>query len=85
LPGLTTILCIPKANLAGGKTVKNGQVDVSDLKGNLLLTGNTDEKGEFSFKVPQKTALKIELKSGMGHQAEWIIGEKKMENWKKAT
>jgi nickel transport protein len=63
-----------QSKFSGGKTVKNGQVDVSDLEGNLLLTGNTDENGEFSFKVPEKTALKIELKAGMGHQAEWIIG-----------
>jgi nickel transport protein len=63
-----------QSKFSGGKMVKNGQVDVFDPEGNLLLKGNTDENGEFSFRVPGKTSLKIELKAGMGHQAEWSIG-----------
>jgi len=57
----------------GGKRVKSGEVVVSDLKGNKLLAGKTDEMGEFNFKTPTKTALKIEILAGMGHRGEWII------------
>jgi hypothetical protein len=32
-----------------------------------------DENGEFSFKVPEKTDLKIILIAGRGHRAEWTI------------
>ncbi len=57
----------------GGKKVKAGQVNVSDLEGNLLLTGTTDDQGEFSFKIPKKTGMKIELVAGMGHRGEWTL------------
>ena len=62
-----------QSKFGGGKMVNNGEISVFDLGGNLLLKGNTDENGDFSFKVPKKTSLKIELKAGMGHQNEWIV------------
>ena len=62
-----------QSKFSGGKRVNNGQINVYDPDGNLLLSGNTDEKGEFSFKLPGKTSLKIELLAGMGHQSEWIV------------
>lgn len=37
------------------------------------MEGKTDEKGEFAFKVPKKTDLKVALKASMGHLAEWRI------------
>jgi nickel transport protein len=46
---------------------------VKDLQGNTLLEGVTDENGEFSFRVPKREALKVVLKAGMGHMAEWTI------------
>lgn len=62
-----------EGKFAGGKTVKNGQVIVTDSAGTQLLEGRTDENGEFSFKIPQSSDLKITLIAGMGHQAEWTI------------
>jgi nickel transport protein len=62
-----------QSKFGGGKMVNNGEINVFDPEGNLLLKGNTDENGEFSFKVPQKTSLRIELNAGMGHQNEWIV------------
>ncbi len=62
-----------ESKLSGGKTVKNGKIIVYDMKGKKLLTGKTNLHGEFSFKLPQQTALRIELKASMGHGAEWLI------------
>jgi nickel transport protein len=56
-----------------GKPVKQGEIMVYDLEGDMLLSGKTDEKGKFSFKVPQKTGMKVELRAGAGHRAEWKI------------
>ena len=60
----------------GGKRVKNGEIVVKDLQGNTLLQGVTDENGEFSFKIPKREALKVILKAGMGHMAEWTPPKK---------
>ncbi len=68
-----------QSKFGGGKMVNNGEISVFDLEGNLLLKGNTDENGDFSFKVPKKTSLKIELKAGMGHQNEWIVHAEEIE------
>jgi nickel transport protein len=37
------------------------------------MDGKTNEQGEFSFKVPQKTTMRIVVKAGMGHQGEAMI------------
>ena len=62
-----------QSKFSGGKRAKNSTVVVYDKEGNQLLEGKTDEQGEFSFKVPKKTDLKIVLKASMGHLAEWTI------------
>ena len=62
-----------ESKFSGGKKVKGGEIIVYDLNGNKLLEGKTDEKGEFSFKAPKKTGMKIVLMAGMGHRAEWTI------------
>lgn len=67
-----------QSKFSGGKRVRFGDVVVSDLKGNKLLTGKTNDKGEFSFKVPAKTALRIEILAGMGHRGEWTISTKEL-------
>jgi nickel transport protein len=68
-----------QSKFGGGKMVNNGQISVFDPEGNLLVKGNTDENGEFSFDVPKKTSLRIELKAGMGHQSEWIVTAEEIE------
>ena len=62
-----------QSKFSGGKRAKNSSVIVFDSDGNKLLEGKTDENGEFSFKIPKKTALKVVLKASMGHMAEWTI------------
>jgi nickel transport protein len=62
-----------QSKFGGGKMVNNGEISVFDPERNLLLKGNTDENGEFSFTIPKKTSLRIELNAGMGHQNEWIV------------
>ncbi|MBW1707211.1 MAG: hypothetical protein JRJ86_18970 [Deltaproteobacteria bacterium] len=62
-----------ESKFSGGRRVKGGEVVVYDLDGNQLLKGKTSDKGEFSFKVPKKTGMKIVLLAGMGHRGEWTI------------
>jgi hypothetical protein len=68
-----------ESKFSGGKKVKAGKIIVTDPQGNELLKGTTDAQGEFSFKVPQKTDLKIVLLAGAGHRAEWIISAREIE------
>jgi len=64
--------------------VRRGQVQVLEPKtGQILLTGKTDDKGKFSFKIPaaaaaQKLDLKIVVEAAMGHKGEWLL---KAENY----
>ena len=62
-----------QSKFSGGKRVKNAQVLVLDPKDTPLVEGKTDENGMFSFKIPQKTELKVVLKASMGHMAVWKI------------
>jgi len=62
-----------QSKFSKGKRVKNSSVIVFDSDGNKLLEGKTDDNGEFSFKIPKQTALKVVLKASMGHMAEWKI------------
>jgi nickel transport protein len=63
------------SNISGGKKPKNAPVGVYNSQGKLLLEGKTNESGEFSFKIPQKTEMRIVLEVGHGHQAQWLITE----------
>ena len=58
---------------SGGRKSKNALIEVYDAKGNLLHTGNTDSEGKMVFKAPEKSDLKIVLRAGMGHRAEWTV------------
>lgn len=68
-----------ESKFSGGKVVKKGEILVYDLEGRRLLEGKTNERGEFSFKVPEKTTLRIVLQAGMGHRAEWTIPAEEIE------
>ncbi len=69
-----------ESKFAGGRPVKSGKVVVTDPRGVELLSGVTDDEGEFSFKIPERTDLKIVLIAGQGHQAEWTIRAAEMED-----
>jgi len=62
-----------QSKFSGGKKAKGAPVTVFDTEGNMLLEGKTDKNGEFSFKIPKKSGLKVVLKAAMGHAAEWTI------------
>ena len=64
-----------ESKFSGGKKAINAPVVVFDKDAKKLLEGKTDNKGEFSFKIPKVTDLKIVLNAAMGHKAEWMIPE----------
>lgn len=59
--------------LGGKKRAANGNIQVFDLSGTMLVEGKTNEKGEFSFQVPKREDLRIVLEAGMGHRAEYLL------------
>jgi nickel transport protein len=64
-----------ESKFSGGKKAINAPVVIFDKDGKKLLEGKTDNKGEFSFKIPKATDLRIVLNAAMGHKAEWVIPE----------
>ena len=62
-----------ESKFSGGRKAKNATVEVYDADGKKLLVGKTGENGDFAFKIPKKTALKVVFIAGMGHRGEWII------------
>lgn len=64
-----------ESKFIGGKKAVNAPVVIFDKDGKKLLEGKTDNKGEFSFKIPKVTDLRIVLNAAMGHKAEWMISE----------
>jgi len=64
-----------ESKFSGGKKATGARVLVFDSKGEQLLEGKTDNRGEFTFKIPRLTDLRIVLDAGMGHKAEWTIPE----------
>ena len=64
-----------ESKFSGGRKATGAQVLVFDREGKQLLEGKTNNKGEFSFKIPKLTDLRIVLNAGMGHKAEWRIPE----------
>ncbi len=62
-----------QSKFSGGKKVQSGKITVIDPQGVELLSGLTNVEGEFSFKIPKRTDLKIVLNAGEGHRGEWTI------------
>ena len=62
-----------ESKFSGGREATGAQVLVFDREGKQLLEGKTNNKGEFSFKIPKLTDLRIVLNAGIGHKAEWTI------------
>jgi nickel transport protein len=62
--------------------VKQGKVQVLEAKsGKELLTGQTDDQGKFTFKMPAEAAkqrldLKIVVEASMGHRGEFLLRAK---------
>ena len=68
-----------ESKFVGSGPVQKGDVKVQDRKdGTVLLTGTTDEKGKFSFKIPpeavaERSDLLIIVGASLGHQGEWLL------------
>ena len=62
-----------ESKFSGGRKAQNSEIIVRDMNGKELLRTRTNDKGDFSFPIPEKTAMRIELIAGMGHKAEWTI------------
>ena len=69
-----------ESKFSGGKKVKNAIVEVYNAGGIKLLEGKTNDLGEFSFRPPKRTQMKIVLLAGMGHRAEWTVYETEFED-----
>jgi nickel transport protein len=61
----------------GERKAVGGLIRVFDPSGKQLLEGKTDDKGEFSFRIPRKVDLKIVLEATMGHKTEFILRAEK--------
>ena len=68
-----------ESKFSGGKKVKAGKVVVMDPRGIELLTGDTNDQGEYSFTVPQPSDLRIIIMAGQGHQGEWTVRETELQ------
>jgi nickel transport protein len=70
---------LTESKFQGGNTVSQGTVEVYDAaSGRLLLSGSTDGQGRFAFPVPEaaragKLTLRLVIKAGEGHQAQWDL------------
>ena len=62
-----------ECKFSGGKRAKNAEIIVWDSQDNELLRTRTDANGQFSYTIPKKSAMRIELVAGMGHKGEWKI------------
>lgn len=61
------------SKFSGGKKVQKAPVSVYNKKGELLLKGNTDDKGEFSFKLPAEKEMDVILEASMGHKTSCVV------------
>ena len=68
-----------ESKFSGGKRVNSGIIEVYAPDGRKLMEGKTNATGEYSFKIPQKTDLKIVLIAGMGHRGEWTLRREEIE------
>ncbi len=62
-----------ESRFSGGKKVNGGKVAVMDPQGVELLSGSTNERGEFSFNIPMVSDLRVIVVAGQGHRGEWTV------------
>lgn len=68
-----------ESSFSGNKPLLHGKIIVKNNKsGSILLQGNGDDKGIFSFNIPpeakkQKADLLIVVSGSEGHQGEWLV------------
>ena len=71
-----------EGSFSSGRAVHNATMDVIAVQtGKHLITGQTDDKGAFSFSIPESARtkawdLKVMCTSTMGHASSWTIRAK---------
>ena len=70
--------CHVESYFSQSKRAENAQVDVLALNGNKLLSGMTDARGNFSFKIPVRADLRIVVTPGMGHKGDYVLRAEEM-------
>ncbi len=59
---------------ADGSRCKNCTIEVYDKNtGRAITEGKTDDNGKLSFSMPEAASLRLVLKAGAGHQAEYNL------------
>ena len=61
------------SKFSGGRVAQKSLIEVYDSRKKLLLSGQTDDAGAFSFPVPKIDDLEIVLQAGSGHRGTWQI------------
>ncbi|MBT8359921.1 MAG: carboxypeptidase regulatory-like domain-containing protein [Deltaproteobacteria bacterium] len=56
-----------------GRPVIHGTIEVKTEKGTIVLKGQTDDQGLFSFPAIKKQFLTITIKASMGHTSSFIL------------
>ena len=62
-----------ESTFAGKRPVKKGTIQVFNGEGTLLLTGETDTMGIYTFPRPEPGPLRLEVDAGMGHKNSWEL------------
>ncbi len=63
--------------LGSGGRCKGSDVSLLSADGKVIARGKTNEKGEFTLKIPTGTSpAKVVLDAGMGHRAEFVLAQK---------
>jgi len=64
-----------QSSFGSKRKAKNCIITVMDGKGMVIHEGQTDQEGNYSFKIPEKadSDLILKLDAGTGHQAQWRI------------
>jgi len=58
---------------SNGNKAVHAQIQVFNNYGKLIISGKTDKKGKFAFKLPACTDLRIVLNASEGHNAEFDL------------
>ena len=74
-----------ESKFSGGKKVKAGKVVVMDPQGFELLSGFTNDQGEYSFTVPKQSDLRVIIMAGQGHQGEWTVRKTELQGLTSVT
>ena len=66
-----------ESSFGSKRKAKNSTITVVDEKGLVVHKGITNEKGNYSFKIPEKidSDLILKLDAGTAHQAQWKISK----------